>query len=179
MRIKARMGISIDGFVATPDGMPALIRAQDFVSGQSHGYPEFIEGVDAVLMGRETFLPAIGSPEYWPWPGLKVFVLTSSPLPKGTPSDVIVSQGGPQGLVDQIRSKGSDGDVHLVGGPRTIHAIAEVGALDSLEVVVLPIILGDGIRLWPANGTPPATQLERDPRVFPDGSVELTYRLAQ
>jgi dihydrofolate reductase len=179
MRIKARMGISIDGFVATPDGMPALIKAQDFVSGQSHGYPEFIEGVDAVLMGRETFLPALGSPEYWPWTDLKVFVLTSSPLPEGTPSDVIVSQGGPEGLVDQIRSKGSDGDVHLVGGPRTIQAIAEVGALESLEVVVLPIILGDGIRLWPADGTPPATQLERKPRVFSDGSVELTYRLAQ
>ncbi|HTW07509.1 MAG TPA: dihydrofolate reductase family protein [Acidimicrobiales bacterium] len=179
MRIKARMGISIDGFVAAPDGMPTLIKAQDFVSGQSHGYPEFIEGVDAVLMGRQTFLPALGSPEYWPWPGLKVFVLTSSPLPEGTPSSVVVSNGGPEGVVEQLRSRGSDGDVHLVGGPRTIQAMAAVGALDSLEMVVLPIILGDGVRLWPADGTPPAAQLEHDPRVFSDGSVELTYRLAR
>jgi len=173
------MGISIDGFVATPDGMPALIKAQDFVPGQSHGYTEFIEGVDAVLMGRQTFLPALGSPEYWPWTGLTVFVLTSSPLPEGTPNSVVVSNGGPEGVVEQLRSRGSDGDVHLVGGPRTVQAIAAVGALDSLEVVVLPIILGDGIRLSPADGTPPATQLERDRRVFSDGSVELTYRFAR
>ena len=42
MRIKARMGMSIDGFVATSDGMPALIKAVGSVPGQSHGYPEFI-----------------------------------------------------------------------------------------------------------------------------------------
>lgn len=177
MRIKARMGISIDGFVASPDGMPALIRAENFVSGQSHGYPEFIDGCDAVLMGRQTFLPALGAPD-WPWSGLQVFVLTSGPLPTGTPDDVVVSRGGPAGLVEQLRSRGSDGDVHLVGGPRTIQAISQVGGLDVLEVVVLPLLLGDGVPLWPAqDASPPKTELDRDPRVFEDGSVELTYNV--
>ncbi len=176
MRIKARMGVSIDGFVATSDGVPALIKAQHFVPGQSHGYPAFIKGVDAVLMGRNTFLPALGAPE-WPWAGMEVFVLTSRPLPDGAPNDAVVAQGGPQELVDRLRSRGSDRDVHLVGGPRAIHAVAEIGALDSLEVVVLPLLLGDGVRLWPPDATPPATHLLREPRVFPDGSVELTYRI--
>jgi dihydrofolate reductase len=178
MRIKARMGQSLDGFVATPDGMPALLKARDFVSGQSHGYGEFIDGCDAVVMGRQTFLPALGAPEL-PWPGLQVFVLTSSPLPPQTPDDVVVSRGGPAGLVEQLRSRGSDLDVHLVGGPRTIQAIAGAGALDILEIVVLPVILGDGVRLWPAGATPPNASLLRDPRVFPDGSVEIAYQLGR
>jgi dihydrofolate reductase len=175
MLIKARMGMSLDGFVATPDGMPALLSAPDFVSGRSHGFPEFIKGCDAVVMGRSTFLPALGSPS-WPWPGLEVYVLTSRPLPDGTPPEVIVSRGGPAGLAGQLRSRGSDGDVHLVGGPRTIQAFHDAGALDRLEVVVLPVLLGDGVPLSPP-GAPPQQRLRllAADRTFPDGSAELVY----
>ena len=173
MRIKARMGISADGYVATADGTPSLVKAAGFVPGQSHGYPEFIDGCDTVVMGRQTFLPALGVPQ-WPWGEMQVFVLTSQLLPAGTPSGVLTSPGGPAGLVEQLRSRGSGGDVHLVGGPRTIQAVHLQDALDSL-VVVVPILLGDGIPLWPAGTPPPRLRLRRDPRVFPDGSAELSY----
>jgi dihydrofolate reductase len=115
MRIKARMGISLDGHVAATDGTPSLIKAGGFVPGRSHGYPEFIDGCDTVLMGRQTFLPALGAPQ-WPWGDMQVFVLTSRPLPAGTPAGVVTSAGGPAGLIQQLRSRGSGGDVHLVGG---------------------------------------------------------------
>jgi dihydrofolate reductase len=183
MLIRSRMGVSVDGFVATPDGMPALLAVPGFVPGVSHGHPEFIERCDAVVMGRSTFVPALGAPS-WPWPGKQVYVLTSHPLPAGTPANVIVADGGPAGLVGQLRSRGSDGDVHLVGGPRTIRAFHELGALDRLEIVVLPILLGAGIPLSPQGtelapspqGTPPVPlRLLRADRTFPDGSVELVY----
>jgi dihydrofolate reductase len=177
VRIKARMGISIDGYVATPDGTPTLIKAAGFVPGQSHGYPEFIQGCDAVVMGRETFLPAVAAPQ-WPWRDMQVFVLTSHPWPAGTPGRVVTSSGGTAGLARQLRSRGSDGDVHLVGGPRTIQAFYDEGALDSLDVVVLPILLADGVSLWPRETQPPSLRLLREPRVFPDGSVELSYSTA-
>jgi dihydrofolate reductase len=173
MLIKARMGISADGFVATPDGWPALVTAPGFVPAVSHGYPEFIEGVDAVVMGRNTFVPALRSPQS-PWQGLQVFVLTSRPLPEGTPADVVVSEGGPAGLLEQLRSRGSDGDVHLVGGPATIQAFRDLGALDRLELVVLPVLLGAGVPLSPAGTGPVPLRLDSTRR-FPDGSVELAY----
>jgi acyl-CoA synthetase (AMP-forming)/AMP-acid ligase II len=66
MLIKSRMGIIADGFVSTPEGVPAIALAAGFEPGASHGYPEFIEGCDAVVMGRSTFVPALGSPG-WPW----------------------------------------------------------------------------------------------------------------
>lgn len=177
MRIKARMGISIDGYVATPDGTPTLVKAAGFVPGQSHGYPEFIHGCDAVVMGRQTFLPALAAP-HWPWRDMQVFVLTSRPLPAGTPGHVVASSGGPAELVRQLRSRGSDGDVHLVGGPRTIQAVHQEGALDSLDVVILPVLLADGVPLWPRETQPPSLRPLRELRVFPDGSVELSYSTA-
>jgi dihydrofolate reductase len=177
VRIKARMGMSLDGYVATTDGTPSLIKAADFVPGQSHGYPEFIAGCDAVAMGRQTFLPALGAPQ-WPWGDMTVYVLTSRPLPAGTPESIITCTAGPAGLVRQLRSGGSDGDVHLVGGPRTIQAFCQQEALDNLEVVVLPLLLGDGIPLWPHGSQPPTLRLLHEPRVFPYGSVELSYSTA-
>jgi dihydrofolate reductase len=175
MLIRSRMGISVDGFVSNPDGVPTLALMPGFVPGESHGFPEFIEGCDAVVMGRSTFLPALGSPN-WPWEGLQVYVLTSSPLPEGTPDHVIVSQGGVAGLAGQLRSRGSDGDVHLVGGPRTIRAFHQAGALDRLEIVVLPILLGAGVPLSPPGEAPVPLSLLRADRTFPDGSAELVYQ---
>lgn len=174
MRVKARMGMSLDGYVATTDGLPALVKAAGFIPGQSHGYPEFIEGCDAVVMGRRTFLPALDAPT-WPWGDMQVFVLTSSPLPPSTPADVVAATGGPAGLAGQLSSRGSDGDVHLVGGPGTISAFHAAGALASLEIVVLPLFLGAGTTLWPQGDPAPALHLSREPRQFPDGSVELAY----
>jgi dihydrofolate reductase len=124
--------------------------------------------------GRSTFLPALGAPT-WPWPDLQVYVLTSGPLPPKTPADVIVASVGPAALVERLRSRGSDGDVHLVGGPRTIRAFHELGALDRVEVVVLPILLGDGTPLSPAGSPPVPLRLLRGDRTFPDGATELVY----
>ena len=174
MLIRARMGVSADGFVSTAGGVPTLAVMPGFVPGVSHGFPEFIEGCDAVVMGRNTFVPALGAPT-WPWPGLQVFVLTSRPLPASTPAGVITGADGPAALAEQLRSRGSDGDVHLVGGPRTIRAFHEIGALDRLELVVLPILLGDGNPLSPRSVPPVPLRLLRADRVFPDGSAELVY----
>jgi dihydrofolate reductase len=91
---------------------------------------------------------------------------------------VVTCTGGPAGLIQQLRSRASGGDVHLVGGPRTIQAVHQHGALDSLDVIVLPILLGDGVPLWPPGAPPPALRLRREPRVFPDGSAELSYSTA-
>jgi hypothetical protein len=84
MEIRARMWLVADGFVGRPeDGMPSQLVMPDWnPQARSHGHLEFIEGCDAAVMGRTTFLPARGAPS-WPWPGLQVYVLISSPLPAG------------------------------------------------------------------------------------------------
>lgn len=173
MLIRSRMGVSTDGFVSTTEGVPTLAVMPGFVPGVSHGFPEFIEGCDAVVMGRNTFVPALGASR-WPWPGLQVFVLTSRPLPAGTP-DGVIADGDPAGLAERLRTRGSDGDVHLVGGPRAIRAFHEIGALDRLELVVLPILLGDGVPLSPRSAPPVRLRLLRADRIFADGSAELVY----
>jgi len=175
VQIRTHIGVSVDGFVATPGGRPALLSMPDFVPGVSHGHPEFIADCRAALMGRTTFDPALNAPS-WPWADLPVYVLTSRPLPSGLPGEVTSAPTASK-LLERIHRDGVSGDVHLVGGPRTIQAFRELGALDRLEVVVLPILLGDGVPLSPTGSTPTRLAPPSN-RTLPGGSVELAYALA-
>ncbi len=171
MQIRTRLSMSADGYVTTPDGWPALVADPAFVSGQSHGFPEFQKTLDAVLMGRTTFEPALTA-ERWPWPDLDVFVLGSH-RPDGTPEHVAVDSE-PARLLDKIRAANRGGDVHLVGGPRTIETFRALGALDKLGLLVLPLLFGAGMRLTPAVSADTELTLE-SAQALPGGSVEIVY----
>jgi dihydrofolate reductase len=171
MQIRARMSISADGYVTTPGGWPSLTADPSFVSGESHGIPEFVAGCEAALMGRVTFEPALTNAR-WPWPNLNVFVLASD-RPQGTP-DHVVTDRDPVRLLEKLHEANRGGDIHLVGGPRTIETFRALGALDTLELVVLPLLFGAGMRLTPSLSPESGLTFERV-RALPGGSVEIVY----
>ncbi len=171
MQIRTRMSTSADGYVTTPGGWPALTADPAFVSGRSHGIREFLAGCEAALMGRTTFEPALSN-DRWPWPELDVYVLASH-RPPGTPEHV-VTDSDPRRLLDKLRAANRGGDVHLVGGPRTIRTYLDLGALDRLELVVLPLLFGGGMQLTPALSPDTGLAFESE-RALAGGSVEIVY----
>jgi dihydrofolate reductase len=174
MRIRTRLSMSADGFVTTPDGWPAIVADKAFVPGQTHGFAEFLPECEAALMGRSTFLPALQA-ERWPWPTLQVFVLASE-RPPGTPDDVVVDSD-PERLLEKLRAANQGRDVHLIGGPRTVETFRRLGALDELGLLILPFLLGDGLRLTPAVSTDASLELT-SARPVPGGAVEVVYSVA-
>jgi dihydrofolate reductase len=165
------MCISADGYVTTPDGWPPQLVDPAYAGGESHGIREFLKDKEAALMGRTTFEPALNAGR-WPWPNLEVFVLASQ-RPPGTP-DHVVTDPDPARLLETIRERNRGGDVHLIGGPTTIETYRALGVLDRLELVVLPLLLGDGMRLTPALS--PDTELTFvSQRALDGGSVEIAY----
>jgi dihydrofolate reductase len=124
-------------------------------------------------MGRTTFEPAVNS-DRWPWPDLDVFVLGGT-RPPGTPEHVVFDSD-PVRLLEKIRAANRGRDVHLVGGPRTMEAFRALGALDTLEMVVLPLLLGGGMRLTPSLSPQTGLTFHRE-RALPGGSVEIVYRV--
>jgi dihydrofolate reductase len=171
MQIRTRMCMSADGYVTTPDGWPAQLADPAFVPGESYAFPAFQETCDAALMGRTTFEPALGA-DPWPWPNLDVFVLGSH-RPSGTPDHVVVDSD-PARLLEKVRAANQGGDVHVVGGPRTIETFRALGALDKLGLIVLPLLLGEGMRLTPSLSTDTRLTLDSE-RALPGGSVEIVY----
>lgn len=196
MLIRTHVGVSLDGFVTTADGLPAWDAMPTFGPG-AYGIDEFTAQCAAVVIGRTTFDQGFQEGSWlpnWPYPGKQVYVLTSRPLPPNASSlGVVASQGGPAGLLDQLRDAGLERDVHLLGGSRTIQAFLDLGAIDELGMIVLPVLLGKGIPLfsieittfsheawaaWLAAPTEaaPRSRLRLDSqRAFPDGAVELVY----
>lgn len=170
MQIRTRMCISLDGFVTTPNGWPVQLADPSF-DPERYGFTEFQQRCDAVLMGRTTFEPALGA-DPWPWGDLDVFVLGSQ-RPSGSPGNVVLDSD-PRRLLEQIRTANGGGDVHLVGGPSTIEAFRAVGALDKLGLIVLPLLVGDGMRLTPAVSTDTGLTLESQSALAGD-LVELVY----
>jgi dihydrofolate reductase len=165
--------MSADGYVTTPGGWPALTADPSFVSGQSHGFPEFLAGCEAALMGRTTFEPALNN-NRWPWPNLNVFVLGSK-RPPGTP-DHVVFDSDPVRLLEKVRAANRGRDVHLVGGPRTIETFRSLGALDTLELLVLPLLFGGGMRLTQSLSPQTGLTLERH-QALPGSAIEIVYRV--
>ena len=99
--------------------------------------------------------------------------MLGSHRPTGTPDHVVVDNDAAR-LLEQVRAANGGGDVHLVGGPRTIETFRALGALDKLGLIVLPVLLGEGMRLTPSVSTDTGLTLESE-RALPGGSVEIVY----
>jgi dihydrofolate reductase len=117
-------------------------------------------GIGAEIMGRNKFGPQRGP---WPdhqWQGwwgdnppfhTPVFVLTHHPRPP------LEMEGGttfhftgasPTEALQQARQAAAGLDVRIGGGPATIRAFLAADLIDYLHIVVVPIVLGRGERLW-------------------------------
>jgi dihydrofolate reductase len=169
MLIRTHVGVSLDGFVADADGVAAWESLPGY-EHRSHGIAEVLEHCEAVVMGRDTFDRGLSKwAGDWPWRDKDVHVLTSRPLPEG-----IVAHPCPSAaeLLRRLRFTGLMGDVHLLGGARAIRAFLDLGAIDRLGVVVLPMLLGRGIPLFGETSQPLRLQCQRS---HPGGAVELIY----
>lgn len=117
-------------------------------------------GIGAEIMGRNKFGPQRGpwTDEEWKgWWGdnpvfhTPVFVLThhrrsSIEMKGGTTFHFI--DATPADALDAAREAAGGLDVRIGGGPSTIREFLAADLIDHLHIVVVPIILGRGERLW-------------------------------
>ena len=54
----------------------------------------------------------------------------------------------PQEALDLAREAAGDLDVRIGGGPTVVREFLAADLIDSLHVVLVPILLGRGVRLW-------------------------------
>ncbi|MDI1282967.1 MAG: dihydrofolate reductase family protein [Reyranella sp.] len=145
------IAVSLDGKIACPDG------SFDWLEGyppQEFGLDAFLAEVDDIVMGRATYETLRGFGE-WPHPGKPTFVVTSRPLDllaDGFPPGVEARPADFGALAAELEGRGCR-RVWIEGGGRVIRGMMEGGRLDVLEMAVLPLVLGDGITLFPP-GTP-------------------------
>jgi dihydrofolate reductase len=171
MKISVFVGISVDGFLARPDG------ALDFLpeDAEPHGYDEFMASVDTLVIGRHTFETVLGFGS-WPYGKKRVVVLSSRGVDLSAVRDGVVEQmaGEPAEIVAKLAASGAE---HLyVDGGITIQRFLRAGLVQRLVITRVPVLIGAGIPLF--------GPLARDQRLrhvatrnYPSGLVQSEYEV--
>lgn len=169
------VGVSMDGFIARPNGDLDWLMGEGGGDASEYGYNEFIAGIDAIVMGRKTFEKALTF-EQWYYGTKRVVVLSSRPLDLSTAQarGGVVEQmaGSPTEIVSKLAASGAQ---HLyVDGGITIQQFLRAGLIHRLIISRLPVLIGEGIPLF--GSVPRDIQLSHiATRTYPGGMVQSEY----
>jgi dihydrofolate reductase len=158
--------MSLDGYIAGPKGEADwIIMDPDFDFGAM--FKEF----DTVVIGRVTFeaMASAGNAEL---PGMKTFVFSRTLRQQDYPELTIVSEKSEETLAALRAESGKD--IWLFGGGSLFRSLLDAGLVDTVEVAIVPVLLGGGIPLLP----PPAKQAKlklAHHKVHKTGVVSLEY----
>ena len=168
---------SLDGFIARVNGdLDWLTDTQSASTGQDYGYQEFMDTVDTIVVGRNTF-ELVLTFDTWPYSGKKVVVLSSrlNAIPPHLVGDVEWLSLPPQRLVERLAVRGSR-HVYVDGG-KTIQGFLNAGLIDELTITRIPILIGTGVPLFgPLNHDVSLTHIAT--QQFENGFVQSKYRVA-
>lgn len=165
------VGISVDGFLARPNGdIDWLPEAPE-----PHGYDEFIASVDAIVLGRKSFEKVLTLGP-WAYGDKRVVVLSTRPVDLSAAIGGVVEQmsGPPADIVSRLAQSGAH---HLyIDGGITIQNFLRAGLIQRLVITRVPVLIGEGIPLFGA--------LPRDIRLghiatrrYPSGLVQSEYEV--
>src|ERR1700693_2791051 len=166
------IGMSVDGFIARPNGDLDFLPAG---GGEPHGYDEFMASVDALVIGRKTFETVL-SFEAWPYGDKRVVVLSSRPLDLAAAAGGVVEQmaGPPAEIVSQLAASGAH-NLYIDGGI-TIQGFLRAGLIQRLIITRVPVLIGEGVPLF--GSLPHDVRLRHiATRHYPSGLVQSEYEV--
>jgi len=170
------VGVSLDGFIARPNGDLDWLMGDGGGDSAEYGYDEFIAGIDAIVMGRNTFEKVVMF-DKWYYGNKRVVVLSHHSLDlagaRARGGVVEQMQGSPAEIVSKLASSGA-GRLYVDGG-LTIQEFLRAGLIRRLVISRLPVLIGEGIPLFGS--------LAHDihlshiaTRTYPGGMVQSEYK---
>ena len=160
-----------DGYIARPDGGIDWLALVD-CPGEDYGYQKFRDTIDTFILGRNTYDTALGF-DPWPYAGSRCVVLTHRPATAKHNEEF--HDGPPGALVARLSAAGAKRA--YVDGGAVIQQFLAAGLIDDLTISIIPILLGEGVRLFGKTGRDLPLKLAAS-RAFDSGLVQLEYRLA-
>jgi dihydrofolate reductase len=181
-KVVAAEFLSLDGVMESPDKWHMAYFNDEMGRAVGEGFA----AADAMLMGRVNY-------EEWAayWPGQdpeenpmaaqmnavqKYVVSTTLEEPLGWQNSTLISEN----VADEVAKlkQGEDGDIVISGSGALVRSLLHHGLLDELKLMIHPILVGSGKRLFEEGEQ--QTKLELvDSKTFRTGVLYLTYRPAQ
>jgi dihydrofolate reductase len=166
-RLRYHVAVSLDGFIAGPKGEYDWI-----VMDPSIDFAAMYKEFDTAVMGRRTYEIVTAQGGNGAMPGLEVVVFSRT-LPPATYPGVRIVNDDPAAVVTTLKKKPGR-DIWLFGGGALFRTLLDAGLVDTVEVAVVPVLLGAGIPVLPPGA---ATKLIlADQRTLPaSGIMALSY----
>ncbi len=167
-RIRYVVAMSLDGYIAGPKG-----EADWIIMDPGFDFRSMFRQFDTVLIGGRTFegMVRAGSTGM---PGMKTFVFSRTLRQRDYPDVTVIGEKAEQ-AASAIRAAGGK-DVWLFGGGALFRSLLSARLVDTIEVAIMPVLLGAGIPLLPP---PPAQAKLRlaNHKIYKTGIVSLEYEI--
>lgn len=178
--------VSLDGVIEAPGGEAGYAHAgwvAPYFSDELGAYKgEEQLAADVLLLGRKTYESFYGA-----WPqregpmadkiNTMRKVVASSTLGSSDWHDTTVVGADLAGAVRTIKEE--DGGPILVAGSRSVvRGLLDAGLVDQINLQVLPLVLGSGMRVWPETAEPVRLELVSS-RALDSGVVLQSYRVGR
>ncbi|HLV89154.1 MAG TPA: dihydrofolate reductase family protein [Candidatus Sulfotelmatobacter sp.] len=169
-KIRYMVATSLDGFIVGPNGEIDWIEMDPEVDFASI-WAEF----DTLLMGRKTYDVAIQRLGKQSFSGITSIVFSRTMKPAEHPGVTIVSNLQPA-WVQALKEK-SGRDIWLMGGSELFRTFLDAGYVDTVEVNIIPVMLGAGLSLLLPPYHPTKLRLTSS-KVYRSGRVSLAYEVS-
>jgi len=187
------VSMSLDGFITGPgEGVGNPLgddagRLHDWMfaartDADAEVLDELYARTGAILMGRRMFDVGVepwGDPP--PFHGLPGFVLTHQarePLPRQGGTTYTFVTGGIEAGLEQAKAAAGEKDVGIWGGAKVMRQYLKAGLLDEMQLHLIPVFLGDGVRLFDDLG-PKRAELERTRTIQTPSATHLRFRIVK
>ena len=179
MKASVYIATSLDGFIARENGALDWLPGSDGSSadndGDDLGYSAFMDSVDVLVMGRNTYETVLSFGQ-WSYGDKPVVVLSSTlaEISADLPDTVMLRSCSPTELVKELEKLGAK---HLyIDGGKTIQGFLNAGLIQEIFITRIPVIIGSGIPLFgPVNSDVKLQHVET--HSFANGFVQSNYKV--
>ena len=169
-QVIAYVAVSLDGYIAGDGGSVDFL--EQFGTDE-YGFHEFFASIDAVVMGSATYEQILGFG--WPYGDTPGLVLTTRHL--DTPEGATINfSADPTGKAIREFAREFEHRIWVVGGGKVITEGIRHGAIDTLEMYIMPVVLGTGVPLFTEACDRPLVLTSSN--AFSNGVVRLEYSTA-
>ncbi len=167
-KIVYSVAASLDGFLAGPHDEADWIPMDPEID-----FTAMMSRFDTILMGRRTYEAAQalgGAPSM---PGITTMVVSRT-LRQDEHPDLTIIADDIDGVVSRLR-EGSGKNIWLFGGGVLFRSLLDFRLVDTVEVALVPVLLGGGIPLLPQRSQRTTLRLEHSKLYEASGILLLEY----